>query len=109
MKKVLYYVCPVVWFVFMLYIGITFGFNGIQTTAWMILVALFLGAYVMQEGYWYGSILGILVGSYFIYMSTKYTSQVLNELIIGIIIVVYYVLLSINVVRIHGRKHKVKK
>ena len=109
MKKVLYYVCPVVWFVFMLYIGISFGFNGIQTTTWMILVALFLGAYVMQEGYWYGSILGILVGGYFIYMSTQDASQVLKESIIGMVIVVYYVLLSIYVVRKHGRKHKVKK
>lgn len=95
MKKIVFYI-PVILFT-VLYggIAITFGIGRISPTvfAW---ISLFLtSGFLLRKGKPWGGILGMFPGINLIYMSTKYTGQVVDiEFSMGIIILIFYLFCS---------------
>lgn len=95
MKKTVFYIPAILFAVFYGWGAITFGIGSVSLI-FFVWIALFLmcGFLLSKDKFW-GGILGILPGIHLIYMSTKYTGQVINiELPSGIVILIFYIICS---------------
>ena len=95
--KILYFI-PFILFVVVYLIMAIVGFSviSIEEVAW--LVAFFVSGLLLDKGKFWGGAFGLIPAGAFMYMSTRYTGQVINiELPLGIVIAVYYIICSIAV------------
>ena len=95
--KILYFI-PFILFVVVYLIMAIVGFSviSIEEVAW--LVAFFVSGLLLDKGKFWGGAFGLIPAGAFMYMSTRYTGQVINiELPLGIVIAVYYIICSIIV------------
>jgi len=95
MQKTVFYIPSILFAVLYGWAAITFGIYSISLIV-LVWIGLFLvcGFLLSKDKFW-GGILGILPGIHLIYMSTKYTGQVINiELPFGIIILIFYIICS---------------
>jgi hypothetical protein len=91
MKKIVFYI-PVILFAVILAVMSRMGSISPVAFVW---IALFLGCgFLLSKGKFWGGILGILPGIHWIYMGTKHSGQMINELPLGIIILIFYILCS---------------
>ena len=96
-SKLLYFI-PFILFVVVYLIMAIVGFSviSIEEVAW--LVAFFVSGLLLDKGKFWGGAFGLIPAVVFMYMSTRYTGQVINiELPLGIVIAVYYIICSIAV------------
>ena len=96
-SKQLYFI-PFIIFVVVYLIMAIVGFSviSIEEVAW--LVAFFVSGLLLGKGKFWGGAFGLIPAGAFMYMSTRYTGQVINiELLLGIGIAVYYIICSIVV------------
>ena len=96
-SKLLYFI-PFILFVVVYLIMAIVGFSviSIEEVAW--LAAFFVSGLLLDKGKFWGGTFGLIPAVAFMYMSTRYTGQVINiELPLGIIIAVYYIICSIAV------------
>ena len=96
-SKLLYFI-PFILFVVVYLIMAIVGFSviSIEEVAW--LVAFFVSGLLLDKGKFWGGAFGLIPAVAFMYMSTRYTGQVINiELPLGIGIAVYYIICSIVV------------
>ena len=101
--KILYFI-PFILFVVVYLIMAIVGFSviSIEEVAW--LVAFFVSGLLLDKGKFLGGAFGLIPAGAFMYMSTRYTGQVINiELPLGIVIAVYYIICSIAVYK-HTQK-----
>lgn len=101
--KLLYFI-PFILFVAVYLIMAITGFSviSIEEVAW--LVAFFISGLLLDKGKFWGSVFGLIPAVAFMYMSTRYTGQVINlELPLGIVTAVYYIICSITVYK-HTKK-----
>ena len=96
-SKLLYFI-PFILFVVVYLIMAIVGFSVISIDEVVWLVAFFVSGLLLDKGKFWGSAFGLIPAVVFMYMSTRYTGQVINiELPLGIIIAVYYIICSIAV------------
>ena len=96
MKKILFYIPAIVFTVFYGFASI----NQIGTISPIVLiwlVLLFLSGFVLGKDIFWGSIFGILPAINLIYLGTKDTGQIINEIPIGIIILIFYIVCGLLV------------
>ena len=95
--KILYFI-PFILFVVVYLIMAIVGFSviSIEEVAWLL--AFFVSGLLLDKGKFWGGAFGLIPAGAFMYMSTRYTGQVINiELPLGIGIAVYYIISSIVV------------
>lgn len=94
MKKIVFYIPAILFTILYIWVVITFGMVSISPLifAW---IALFLvsGVLLSKDKFW-GGILRMLPGIYFIYMGANYTGQRFSERAIGVIALIFYMFCS---------------
>lgn len=99
MKKILFFIPSLVAIFFYGAVIFAGGIGGLEPIAWGFLALLLLSGLLMAKGSWWGSLFGLVVGLILIYMSFKFTGQLLDEGIIGIIYALYHVICGIVIYR----------
>lgn len=98
MKKALYFMPSILAFMFFVFIMLILGRPTSQLDDYLISIGIFLIFFVsdwlLSKKKWYGCIPGILLGAYIIYDGSSYHGQIFDERSIGIVIVLYYLLVS---------------
>ena len=92
MKKILYFLPFILGCTF--YIIVSF-LGTIDSFVWLALLMLLVSAILLNRNKWWGSFLGILIGSLLIYMGTQETGQIIKETPFGIIMIVYYIICGV--------------
>ena len=104
MKKLVYFVPAV--FAMLLYaaLGVMGSFGTIAPWVWFWIGVLFLSGLVLARNKWYGCVGGLAAGCLLLFMSTRYTGQVISlERPVGILLCSYYLLCGIAVYRKNQR------
>ena len=99
MNKILFFIPTIVVLVFLFFIlfvliGPTNQLDD-YITGIAILSVFFVSDWLLSKQKWYGSVFGMLFGTYIIYYGSQYHGQIFDERPIGIIICIYYVILAI--------------
>ena len=72
-------------------LGILGGFGAIEPIVWLFAALLAAAGVFLFKGRWWGCGFGLAVGVAFIYMSTRYTGQMIDiERPLGIVLCSYY-------------------
>lgn len=98
MRKIFYYIPAVMSLLFYSVLTGVSGFRAVHPLAWGGVGILFLSAFLLCKDRWYGCVGGFLPGCALIYMSTRFTGQVIAvELPLGILFCLYYLVCGIVV------------
>lgn len=104
MKKIMYFIPAIISILFYGFIIIVDGVNSINFFAYVAILMMLLSAFLMKWNKWWGSLLGIIVGLYMIYMGSQETGQIIKETPFGIILCCYYVVCGC--MAFLGKKHE---
>ena len=107
MEKVLFYM-PFILFGMLYGLVAISNIGPISPIAIVWLVLFFTSGFILSKNLYWGCLLGILPAISLIYMGTRDTGQIINEMPIGIVVVIYYIICGI-VAYINNRKSKNKK
>ena len=98
MRKIFYYIPAVMSLLFYSVLTVVSGFRAVHPLAWGGVGILFLSAFLLCKDRWYGCVGSFLPGCALIYMSTRFTGQVIAvELPLGILFCLYYLVCGIVV------------
>lgn len=90
MKKILFYIPAIIFTVF--YGLVSMNQIGIISPIVLIWLALlFLGGFTLGKDIFWGSIFGILPAINLIYLGASDTGQIINEMPIGIVVLIFYI------------------
>ena len=89
MKKILYYIPLVVFGLFHTLIFFV-GIGPISPVIWLWLALFLTSGILMEKNISRGAIIGMLPAVHMIYMGTKDTGQIINESMVGIIVLIFY-------------------
>lgn len=91
MKKILFYIPAIIFTVFYSFVAI----SRIGTISPIVLVWLalfFVSGFVMNKNIFWGSIFGMLPAINLIYLGTRDTGQIISEIPIGVIVLIFYII-----------------
>lgn len=89
MKKILFYIPTIIFSIFFSWSIISFGIS-FSPVIFVWLTLFLAGGILLSKGEFWGGFLGLLPGIHLIYMGTQDTGQIVNEMPIGIIVLVFY-------------------
>lgn len=93
MKKIILYIPAIIFSIYFSWVIIYFGIS--YSPVIFVWLALFLaGGVLLSKGKCWGGFLGLLPGIHWIYMGTQETGQIVNEMPIGIIVSIFYLICS---------------
>ncbi len=93
MRKTIYFAPAIIALFLYMILAFADSFGAINPMVWLCIAFMFISAVLMLKGKWYGCIGGFAVGGILIYMSTKYTGQIIDiEKPLGIILCIYYLI-----------------
>ncbi len=98
MKRLVYFIPSVIGLGFYSVVALS-GKGTIYPVAWVLVALLFVSGVFLCLNQWWGSIFGLLVGAVGIYLGTRDTGQIINEIAIGIIICAFYIISGIYIYR----------
>lgn len=99
MRKLLFYIPAIL---FTLIFGVLTSFLGLGATSPVVLIWLalwFISGFILNKGYFWGSLFGILPAIHLIYMGAQETGQIISETPAGIVILSFYVICGYLVYR----------
>lgn len=89
MKKVVFFI-PAILFT-ILYGSLALGDVGtINPIAIACLILFWIAGILLSKTIFWGGVLGLIPGAYFVYLGTQETGQVFNETPIGLVVLAYY-------------------
>ncbi|RCX17498.1 hypothetical protein DFR58_10741 [Anaerobacterium chartisolvens] len=91
MKNPLFYI-PAILFTFFYGVLALSGVGPISPVVVVWLVLWFISGFILNKGYFWGSLPGALPAIHLIYMGTRETGQIIKETPIGVVILIYYVI-----------------
>ena len=92
MRKVLFFTPAIFGIVFYSLLAVFSGFSAIHPTVWLCIAMLFVSAVLLAKRKWIGCIPGIMIGVILIWMSFRYTGQVIDiERPLGIVLMLFYI------------------
>ena len=98
MKKIMYFIPAIFALLLYTFLGFVAGFYAISPWVWFWIVVMFISSTFLFKNKWHGCIGGLIFGSVLIYMSTRYTGQIIDiERPLGIIVCIYYLMCGIVV------------
>ena len=105
MVKLLYIFPALLYSGFLLTIGLSVGFEGLMTEAWMYLLGLTAAAHLLCKKKWWGCLPGMAVGSVVIWLfNNSRVQQPIDIRPLGIGILVYYAAVGIICYRLTKQK-----
>ncbi len=90
MKKIIFYIPFIIFSIFYGVIAIS-DIGAISSIAFVWLALFFISGYILHKNTYWGSLFGTLPAIHLIYLGTKETGQIINEVPIGIIIFIFYI------------------
>ena len=91
MTKILYYIPAIIFTLLYGLVSIS-GIAVIVPIAIIWLVLFFASGILLSRNLFWGALLGALPAIHMIYMGTRETGQIINEIPIGITILIYYII-----------------
>ncbi|WMJ90136.1 hypothetical protein [Anaerocolumna sp. MB42-C2] len=92
MRKIVYYIPTIIFSFFYSLVVIGGGISIISPVAAVWLVLFLTSGILLSKNIFWGSLLGALPAIHMIYMGTQETGQIINEIPIGIIVLVFYII-----------------
>jgi len=92
MKKIVFYIPAIIFTLFFGLVAIRASIGSISPVAAVWLVLFFISGILLSKNMFWGSLLGALPAIYIIYMGIQYTGQDINEMPIGIIVLIFYII-----------------
>ena len=93
MRKVMYFTPAIFGLVFYSFLAVFSGIGAIHPAVWLCIAMLFVSAVLLAKRKWIGCIPGILIGVILIWMSFRYTGQVIDiERPLGIALTLFNIL-----------------
>jgi len=92
MKKIVYYMPAIIFTVFYGSVVVGGGIGIISPIVIVWLVLFLIGGILLSKNVFWGSLFGALPAISLIYMGTKETGQIINEMPIGIIVLIFYII-----------------
>ncbi len=97
MKKALYYIPAIVFTVFCVFIALMGYGITLRVIGWLAL--FWFSVFMLNKNQLWGTLLGLLPAINLIYMGTQETGQIFNEMPIGIVVLLFYVICGFLVFR----------
>lgn len=98
MKKIIFYIPAILFAIIYGCLAIFFSIRSISPIIFIWIILFLVSGFLLNANKVLGGILGMLPGIHFIYISTKYTGQLISERPIGIVVVlIFYMLCSVDV------------
>jgi hypothetical protein len=91
-KKMVYYIPAIIFSLFLSLLIVGGGINIISPIAAVWLFLFITSGILLSKNMFWGCLLGALPAIHMIYMGTQDTGQIINEIPIGIIVLVFYIL-----------------
>lgn len=92
MKKIVYYTPAIIFTAFYGLVAIGGGLGIISPVIAVWLILFLISGILLSKDVFLGSLLGALPAINLIYMGTKDTGQIINEMPIGIIVLIFYII-----------------
>lgn len=92
MRKSVYFIPTIIFSVFYGLVVIGGGISIIASVAAVWLILFLTSGILLSKNIFWGSLLGTLPAIHMIYMGTQDTGQIINEIPIGIIVFVFYII-----------------
>ena len=105
MKKIIFYLPAILFGIFYGVIAIS-NIGTISTIVVVWLALFFVSGFILNKNVFWGSLLGTLPAIHLIYMGTQETGQIVNEIPIGIVILIFYIICGYFV---YGNNYKGKQ
>ncbi|MFL2131850.1 hypothetical protein [Ruoffia sp. FAM 20858] len=90
MKKIIFYVPAIVFTILYGVVAIT-NIGAISPIVVVWLALFFISGFILNKNISWGSLLGALPAIHIIYMGTQETGQIINEMPIGIVLLIFYI------------------
>ncbi|MFL2062040.1 hypothetical protein ACEN4K_11650 [Marinilactibacillus psychrotolerans] len=90
MKKIIFYVPAIVFTILYGVVAIT-NIGAISPIVVVWLALFFISGFILNKNISWGSLLGALPAIHIIYMGTQETGQIINEMTIGIVLLIFYI------------------
>lgn len=91
-RKSVYFIPTIIFSVFYGLVVIGGGISIISSVAAVWLILFLISGILLSKNIFWGSLLGALPAIHMIYMGTQDTGQIINEIPIGIIVFVFYII-----------------
>ncbi|HAE61635.1 MAG TPA: hypothetical protein DCG38_04820 [Eubacteriaceae bacterium] len=90
MRKLVFFIPAIILTIFYSWAALS-GIGAIHPIVAVWLVLFWIAGTLLSKTAFWGGLFGIIPATYFIYMGTKETGQIISETTIGIVIFLYYV------------------
>jgi hypothetical protein len=91
MKKFVFYIPAIIFIVLYGLLAIA-NIGAVSPVVIVWLVLFLMGGILLSKDNFWGSLLGMLPAIHLIYMGTQETRQIINEIPIGIVILIFYII-----------------
>lgn len=92
MKKIVFYIPAIIFTFFFGWVAIRASIGSISPAAAVWLVLFSISGILLSKKMFWGSLLGALPAIHMIYMGATQYRQVINELPIGVIVLIFYII-----------------
>ncbi len=106
MKKIVFYIPAIIFAVLYGIIAIS-NIGAISPIVAVWLALFFISGFILNKNVFLGGLLGTLPAIHLIYMGTQETGQIINEMPIGIIVLIFYTICGYFVYRNNKKKQRV--
>ena len=98
MKKIVFYIPAIIFAI--LYGGIAISHIGAISPIVAVWLALFfISGFILNKNVFWGGLLGMIPAIHLIYMGTQEKGQIINEIPIGIVVLIFYIICGYFVYR----------
>ncbi|WNF38882.1 hypothetical protein RJD24_10865 [Bacillaceae bacterium IKA-2] len=104
MKKIIFYIPAIIFAILYGVVAIS-NIGAISPIVVVWLALFFFSGFILNKNVFWGSLLGTLPAIHLIYMGTQETGQIINEIPIGIVILIFYIICGYFVYR-NNKKSK---
>lgn len=91
MKKILFHIPAIIFTIFYGFIVVN-HIGAISPVVLLWLVLFFVSGFILGKNIFWGSIVGMLPAINLIYLGTRDTGQMINEIPIGVIVLIFYII-----------------
>lgn len=90
MKKIIFYV-PAIIFTILYGVAVISNIGAISPIVVIWLALFFISGFILSKNISWGSLLGVLPAIHLIYMGTQETGQIINEMPVGVVVLIFYI------------------
>ncbi|SMB85203.1 hypothetical protein SAMN00017405_1619 [Desulfonispora thiosulfatigenes DSM 11270] len=103
MKKTIFYLPAIIFTIFYGFAVTAWSIGAVSPIVVIWLSLFFISGFILSRNVYWGGLLGALPAINLIYMGTQETGQIINEMPIGVTILIYYITCG-YIVLINNRK-----